>query len=93
MQMKADAGGQIGSWSWSIAIFMLFWSIPGILEIGVVATFVAIGVGFAQPFATLVLIVVWGVGFAKPWRTSASRQMPVAVEVWRQTGISQLYPT
>ena len=62
------------------------------IKIGVVATFVAIGVRFAQPFATLVLIVVWGVGFAKPWRTSVSRHMPVAVEVWYGTGIANLYP-
>ena len=83
----------LGRRSWRTTDFMQIWSIPGVLEIGVGATFIAIGVGFAKPFATLVQIVVWGVGFAKPWRTSVSRQMPVAVEVWRQTGISQLYPT
>ena len=53
MQIRADAGRQIESRSWSITVFMQFWSIPGILE-----TSIAIGVGFANPFATLVLILV-----------------------------------
>ena len=53
MQIRADAGRQIDSCSWSITVFMQFWSIPGILE-----TSIAIGVGFANPFATLILILV-----------------------------------